>query len=118
MLGDIVGLDRKPKTGDRRLNDAVAATGTGLPDLYGVGPVGAARMLGDVARFRSKAHFASWTGIAPIDASSGQPGPAPAVPRPAGGSTGSRGRVGGESRRLGHVEVLTSWKEAGRDAFG
>jgi hypothetical protein len=37
--------------------------------------VGAARILGDVgnvARFRSKAHFASWTGTAPIDASSGQ----------------------------------------------
>src|SRR5829696_8937964 len=43
--------------------------------LYGIRPVGAARMLGDVgdvARFATKAHFASWTGTAPIDASSGQ----------------------------------------------
>jgi hypothetical protein len=28
--------------------------------------------VGDIARLRSKAHFASWTGTAPIDASSGQ----------------------------------------------
>jgi hypothetical protein len=57
------------------LTEAVAATGTGRPGLYGIGPVGAARILGDVgniARFPTKAHFASWTGTAPIDASSGQ----------------------------------------------
>jgi transposase len=75
LLADIVVLDRKLKDSDQRLRGAVTATGTGLPDLYGIGPVGAARILGDVgniARFRSKAHFASWTGTAPIDASSGQ----------------------------------------------
>ena len=56
------------------MTEAVAATGSGLPDLYGIGPVGAARILGDVAdvaRFRTQAHFASWTGTAPLDASSG-----------------------------------------------
>jgi transposase len=39
------------------------------------GPAGAARILadvGDVARFPDRGHFASWTGTAPIDASSGQ----------------------------------------------
>ena len=75
LLADIVALDRKLKDSDQRLKEAVAATGSGLPDLYGIGPVGAARILGDVgdvARFRTKAHFASWTGTAPIDASSGQ----------------------------------------------
>jgi transposase len=75
LLAEIVVLDRKLKDSDKRLAEAVAATGSGLPDLYGIGPVGAARILGDVgdiARFRSKAHFASWTGTAPIDASSGQ----------------------------------------------
>jgi hypothetical protein len=43
-------------------------------DLYGVGPAGAARILadvGDVARFPDRNHFASWTGTAPLDASSG-----------------------------------------------
>jgi transposase len=41
----------------------------------GCGPAGAARILadvGDVTRFPSRSHFASSTGTAPIDASSGQ----------------------------------------------
>jgi transposase len=40
----------------------------------GIGPSGAARLLveaTDITRFPSKAHFASWNGTAPIDASSG-----------------------------------------------
>jgi hypothetical protein len=44
-------------------------------DIHGIGPAGAARILadvGDVARFPGRNHFASWTGTAPIDASSGQ----------------------------------------------
>jgi transposase len=44
-------------------------------DLYGIGPAGAARILadvGDVARFPDRNHFASWTGTAPLDASSGE----------------------------------------------
>ena len=44
-------------------------------DLPGVGPVVAARVLadvGDVARFADRNRFASWTGTAPIDASSGE----------------------------------------------
>ena len=51
----------------------MAATRTGLLDLHGIGPSGAARLLvevGDIARFPTN-HFASWTGTAPIDASSG-----------------------------------------------
>ena len=44
-------------------------------DIHGIGPAGAARILadvGDIARFPDRNHFASWTGTAPIDASSGQ----------------------------------------------
>ena len=44
-------------------------------DLPGVGPVVAARTLadvGDVARFTDRNRFASWTGTAPIEASSGE----------------------------------------------
>src|SRR6185369_9655738 len=33
---------------EQQLRTAVAATGSRLPDLYGIGPVGAARILGDV----------------------------------------------------------------------
>jgi transposase len=43
-------------------------------DLFGVGPAVAARIMadvGDVARFPDRNHFASWTGTAPLDASSG-----------------------------------------------
>jgi transposase len=43
--------------------------------LNGIGPSGAARLLvefGDITRFPNKAHFASWNGTAPIDASSGE----------------------------------------------
>ena len=45
-----------------------------MTQLHGIGPSGAARLLvevGDITRFPSGAHFASWTGTAPIDASSG-----------------------------------------------
>ena len=57
------------------LKAAVQATGSHLMDIHGIGPAGAARILadvGDVARFPDRNHFASWTGTAPIDASSGQ----------------------------------------------
>ena len=40
----------------------------------GIGPTGAARLLvevGDITRFPDRGHFASWTGTAPIDVSSG-----------------------------------------------
>ncbi len=53
----------------------VAATGSTLMELPGVGPVVAARTLadtGDVARFTDRNRFASWTGTAPIEASSGE----------------------------------------------
>jgi transposase len=46
-----------------------------LMELPGVGPVVAARTLadtGDVARFADRNRFASWTGTAPIEASSGE----------------------------------------------
>jgi hypothetical protein len=68
-------LDGKLKALKRRLAEAVTAAGSRLMDVYGVGPAGAARILadvGDVARFADHNRFASWTGTAPIDASSGE----------------------------------------------
>jgi len=53
----------------------VLARGSTLMNLPGVGPVVAARILadvGDVARFADRNRFASWTGTAPLDASSGE----------------------------------------------
>ena len=63
---------RRPPT--RNSPQLVAATGTTLMDLHGIGPSGAARLLvevGDITRFPNRDHFASWNGTAPIDASSG-----------------------------------------------
>ena len=51
------------------------ASGTTLTEIFGVGPILAAKivgLVGDVSRFPSKAHFASYAGVAPIEASSGE----------------------------------------------
>ena len=75
QVRELVRLDAQMKASKAELKAAVLATGSRLMDLYGVGPVNAARILadvGDVARFPSKAHFASWNGTAPLDASSGE----------------------------------------------
>ena len=74
-LGDVRSLDRRIKQLEVQLQQSVAATGTTLLGLFGVGPVIAARLLaevGDVSRFPTKDHFASYNGTAPIDASSGE----------------------------------------------
>jgi len=74
QLADLVRLDTRLKVMKKELTNAVRASGSHLMDLPGIGPAGAARIMadvGDVARFPSRNHFASWTGTAPIDASSG-----------------------------------------------
>jgi len=74
-LADLGRLDAKLKAMKAELKAAVLASGSHLMDIHGIGPAAAARILadvGDIARFPNRAHFASWTGTAPIDASSGQ----------------------------------------------
>jgi transposase len=74
QLADLVRLDVRLKALKAELKQAVLATGSHLMDLPGIGPAGAARILadvGDIRRFPDRNHFASWTGTAPIDASSG-----------------------------------------------
>ena len=73
-IDDVVALDRKLKTVEARIKEAVDDTGTTLTQIVGVGHVTAAMILGEVgnvARFPSNDHFASYTGTAPLDASSG-----------------------------------------------
>jgi transposase len=73
----VVDLERacaRKKAANKELVALIKQTGTGLSGLHGIGPSGAARLLagvGDITRFPTKGHFASWTGTAPIDASSG-----------------------------------------------
>ena len=72
---DLVAVDAKLKKIKAELKAAVVERGSTLMDIYGVGPAGAARVLadvGDVARFADRNRFASWTGTAPLDASSGE----------------------------------------------
>jgi transposase len=74
-LGDVRSLDRRIKAVGNQIPQGVAATGTTLVGIFGVGPVIAGRLLaevGNAARFPDKDHFASYNGIAPIDASSGE----------------------------------------------
>ncbi len=75
LLADLVTLDKKIKASTKELSAMVKASGSSLMDLRGVGPVVAARILadvGDIARFADRNRFASWTGTAPLDASSGE----------------------------------------------
>ena len=74
LVVDLERLYRRKKEANKELIGLVKATGTGLPGLHGIGPSGAARLLveaGDITRFPTKGHFASWTGTALVDASSG-----------------------------------------------
>ena len=50
------------------------AARSSLPEVLGIGFILAAKIIGhagDITRFASKAHFASYTGTAPVEASSG-----------------------------------------------
>jgi transposase len=74
LIHELVTIDKKIKVANAELTELVATTGSRLQQLHGIGPSGAARLIGDIAdisRFSSRAHFASWNGTAPIDASSG-----------------------------------------------
>ncbi len=74
LIADLERIYQRKKAANKELTTLVEATGTTLMDLHGIGPSGAARLLvevGDITRFPDKNHFGSWTGTAPIDASSG-----------------------------------------------
>ena len=74
LLDDIRRADRQLKALAAAISAGVASSGTTLPSIQGVGPILAAKIIGhagDVTRFESKSHFASYTGTAPIEASSG-----------------------------------------------
>ncbi|MEV6602041.1 transposase [Actinoplanes sp. NPDC051346] len=56
---------------ERRTHRAGRDHRSALQDLTGIGPSGAARLLGEIGVINpSRAHFASWNGTAPIDAPS------------------------------------------------
>ena len=75
VLRDIRTLDRKIADLNGRIEAEVEASGTTLTEIFGIGSILAARIIGtvgDVTRFPTKAHFASYSGTAPLEASSGE----------------------------------------------
>ena len=75
IVADIRTLDRRIADATRAIELAVEESQTTLVELFGIGPVLAAKILGhagNVRRFPTKDHFASYTGTAPIEASSGE----------------------------------------------
>jgi len=77
LLAELVSLDKKLSAIEAEVCALVRSTPTGLPKIYGVGPVITALTLGevgDVARFADRHHFASYNGTAPDDkGSAGSP---------------------------------------------
>jgi transposase len=75
VLRDVRTLDRKIADLGGRIEAEVEASGTILTRIFGVGPILAATIIGavgNVGRFPSKGHFASYAGTAPVEASSGE----------------------------------------------
>lgn len=71
---DLDRLDEQLKSLKKEIALLVAERGSTLTSIPGIGSLGAGKLLSevlDVRRFPSKAHFASYTGTAPIDVSSG-----------------------------------------------
>ena len=74
LLEDIRRLDAQLKASHQRIRVAVRASGTSVTDLFGVGPIIAAELIGytgDVCRFRNRDQFAAYNGTAPVEFSSG-----------------------------------------------
>ena len=74
FLGDLRRIDAQMRDTKKRLAVAVRASGTTVTEIFGVGPVIAATIIGyvaDVSRFPSRDRFAAYNGTAPIEVSSG-----------------------------------------------
>jgi len=74
FLDDLRRIDAQIRETRKKLAVTVAAAGTSLTGLFGVGPVIAAAVIGDVrtvSRFPGRDHFAACNGTAPIEVSSG-----------------------------------------------
>jgi hypothetical protein len=74
LTGEIDELDSMLADTRARVTAAVAATNTTLTDIFGVGPIIAAMLIGysgDPTRFATASRYAAYTGTAPIEFSSG-----------------------------------------------
>ena len=74
LTEDLRGIDTRIRQTRKKTAAVVAAAGTSLTGLFGVGPVIAAAVIGDVrhvSRFPNRDHFAACNGTAPVEVSSG-----------------------------------------------
>jgi transposase len=74
FLADLRRLDRQLQDTRKKLAAAVRVSGTSVTEVFGVGPVNAGIIIGDVTdvtRFASRDHFAAYNGTAPVEVSSG-----------------------------------------------
>jgi transposase len=74
LLDDIRRLDAQLKASHKRIRAAIAASGTTLTDLFGIGPIIAAMLIGysgDIGRFANRDRYAAYNGTAPVEFSSG-----------------------------------------------
>ena len=74
LTEDLRGAGTRIRETRKKTAAAVRAAGTSLTGLFGVGPVIAAAVIGDVrhvSRFPNRDHFAAYNGTAPIEVSSG-----------------------------------------------
>jgi transposase len=74
FLEDMRRLDAQLHRTRKKLAAAVRASGTTLTEVFGVGPVVAGTIIGDIAdvsRFPGRGHFAACNGTAPVEVSSG-----------------------------------------------
>ena len=74
LLTDLRRLDEQLRETKKRITQVVAASKTTVTEIFGVGPIVAAMVIGyvgDVTRFASSDRFAAYNGTAPIEVSSG-----------------------------------------------
>jgi transposase len=74
FLEDLRRFDVQMRETKKKLAVVVKAAGTTLTEVFGVGPVVSATVIGDVtdvSRFPSWDHFAAYNGTAPVEVSSG-----------------------------------------------
>jgi transposase len=75
FLADLRRIDAQMRDTKKKLTIAVRACGTTLTQVFGVGPIVAATVIGEargVSRFASRDHFAAYNGTAPVEVSSGR----------------------------------------------
>lgn len=74
LIAEIEALDTALRASNKQVANAVAASGTSVTEVAGIGPICAAIIIGrvpDIGRFPTKNHFAAYNATAPIEASSG-----------------------------------------------